>query len=44
MSRNDGDALRFVKQIMRDPFIGGVHDLFEDLGGFMRPGNVILAV
>ena len=41
---DDGDAAGLDEQIVRDAAVGGVHDLFEDLGGLVRAGDVVLMV
>jgi len=41
---DDGDAAGLDEQIVRDAVVGGVHDLFEDLGGLVGAGDVVLVV
>ena len=44
ISRDDGDTLRRIQQIVGYAFIGCIHDLPEDLGCLLHAITIVLAV
>src|SRR6202167_2990958 len=44
ISRDDGDALRRIQQIVRYALVWRIHYLFENLGSLLRALIIVLAV